>query len=212
MSKEKKRSYTCFEKNIYRIEKPWQILKIYKCNIKFAYQRIRYGYCDKDVWAIDWWFLNVIPNMLDDLRKNAHGYPTELSESCDTVQALVMDKEKNDAAKEWDRILSEMAFLFREANEETCSKTNPYEEEWSRVGTEYIEKYGFWGEKLWTKEEKEKAKREKIYTMRSFRDFPEYMELDELYWKAEKEKDAYRNECKEKGMELFQKWFWNLWD
>ena len=43
--------------------------------LKHAYQRIKYGYSYRDVWSIDMWFLEVVPNMLNDLAKNTHGAP-----------------------------------------------------------------------------------------------------------------------------------------
>ena len=34
--------------------------------IKHAYQRIKKGYSYRDLWSIDYWFLTVVPNMLED--------------------------------------------------------------------------------------------------------------------------------------------------
>lgn len=61
--------------------------------------------------------------------------------------------------KRWKGILSEMIFLFREAHEDTCTKKNPFEEEYSRATKEFTEKYGFFGEKLKTEEEREEEKK-----------------------------------------------------
>ena len=30
-------------------------------DVKYTYQRARYGYCDLDLWNIDSWFLDIIP-------------------------------------------------------------------------------------------------------------------------------------------------------
>ena len=50
-------------------------IKRWKEDIICICQRLRYGYCYRDAWAIDQWFLVIIPNMLNDLRINGHGYP-----------------------------------------------------------------------------------------------------------------------------------------
>ena len=52
-----------------------------------------------------------------------------------------------------------MEFLFREANEKTCCRKNPYEDAHNQARETYIQKYGMFGEKLKTKEEKELEKK-----------------------------------------------------
>ena len=43
-------------------------------------------------------------------------------------------------------------------------------------------------------------------------DVPEYKEISNLYHEEYRKIVEYRHECKDKGMDLFKKWFWNLWD
>ena len=43
-------------------------------------------------------------------------------------------------------------------------------------------------------------------------DVPEYKEIDELHFAEATEIRNYRDECKNKGLDLFKEWFWNLWD
>lgn len=43
--------------------------------IKRFWQRGRRGWSYEDIWAIDDWFVNILPPMLDELRKNEHGWP-----------------------------------------------------------------------------------------------------------------------------------------
>ena len=95
---------------------PLEWIKRWKEDIICICQRLRYGYCYRDAWAIDQWFLVIIPNMLNDLRINGHGYPGSFTGT----------EEEN--VRKWNRILEHMEFLFREANEETCHRKNPYEE------------------------------------------------------------------------------------
>lgn len=81
-------------------------------NIQCAWQRANKGYCYRDVWDIDHWFLNIIPEMLNDFVKEHHGYPDGMTDD------------------EWVKILYKMAKCFRNANEETTEFVNPYEEEY----------------------------------------------------------------------------------
>ena len=47
---------TCIEKKYKGFEKPVDKIKRWKRNIRFIFQRVMYGYCDSDVWSIDYWF------------------------------------------------------------------------------------------------------------------------------------------------------------
>ena len=42
---------------------------------KMAKQRAKKGFCDRDVWSIDWWFSETIGQMLRQLAKEKHGCP-----------------------------------------------------------------------------------------------------------------------------------------
>jgi hypothetical protein len=52
-----------------------------------------------------------------------------------------------------------MIFLWRETDEDTCSKKNPYEEEHSKASDEFNDKYGLFGGKLQTEKELEENKK-----------------------------------------------------
>ena len=211
--KTKKRPYSCFEERYRGFVNPLRHVRRWGRNIKHAYQRIRYGYCDRDVWSIDWWFLSVVPNMLQDLKDTTHGYP---SNPGDVSQALIgtgaPEEVDNDGMEKWQEILSEMIFLFREANSDTCTRENPYEREFDIASKEFDKKYGMFGEKLLTEEEKAEAKKTGYTRMYMLCDVPEYKDIDERHQEEWSKINAYRDECKTKGLQLFNKWFWNLWD
>lgn len=136
-------------------------------------ERSARGYTTEDVKSIDKWFLRTVPDMLDDLRRMHPGYPDQIAEEVGMdIRSPQSKKEKEgEAYARWEEILAEMAHLLREASEETCSKKNPYEEEWKHDQNEYRDKY----------------------------------------YEAQKEIWEYREACKTRGLELFQKWFWDLW-
>ena len=175
-------------------------LSMYKEDLICIYQRLRYGYCYRDAWSIDQWFLTVVPNIIHDLRINSHGYPG-------SFEGL---EEEN--IRKWDRILRRMEFLFREANEGTCRKKNRYEEEHELAQEEFIAKYGMFGEKLKTEEDLAREKREHTLRLYTMSDVPEYAEISEKWLVSEGELRKYRDQCLRRGMELMTKYFWNLWD
>ena len=108
--------------------------------------------------------------------------------------------------EKWGDVLSRLTFLLREANDDTCSKVNPYDKEYNSMLKEFHEQYGEWGERLLTKEEKSEAKK----TVYLPYQMPEYKEICEQYSEEERKLNAYREQCKNEALELFSKWFYSL--
>ena len=201
-----KSRHSVFEAASHHYANPLEALQQFCRNIKYAYQRVKYGYCDRDVWDIDDWFLDIVPDMLEDLRITSHGYPSILAES-DSEETI-----SEEATQKWDDILSEMAYLLREASENTCSKKNRYEDQVDIARDEFSRKYGILGEKLRTLKEIEQDEKKKVLTMHSPDELPENKELWTRYLEEEHLIQDYRHQCQEKGFALFQKWFDDLWD
>ena len=68
-----------------------------------------YGYSYSDVVDVDYFFLNTMANVLEDLKNTTNGYPV-------TEESFESWKEK----------LGYIVFCLREANSDTCSKNQPY--------------------------------------------------------------------------------------
>ena len=84
-------------------------IKWYLYEIKYAWQRMLYGYSYMDVVDADYFFLNTMANVLEDLKNTTNGYPV-------TEESFESWKEK----------LGYIVFCLREANSDTCSKNQPY--------------------------------------------------------------------------------------
>ena len=57
----------------YYLTHPHIFFRHLKYNIRDAWQRITRGYCDSDVFNMDYWFLDIMPPMLRDIA-NADSY------------------------------------------------------------------------------------------------------------------------------------------
>ena len=212
-AKRKKSTYSCFEVETKSEFNPIKHIKRWGRNIRYAYQRVKYAYCDCDVWSIDWWFLNVVPNMLEDLKNTTNGYPDDPDDFSQALVGIGEPAEDDDEGMlKWKDTLSEMIFLFREANKDTCTRENKYEKEYKQALAEFKKKYGVFGEGLKTEEEKAEEKESGSYRWYMLSDVPEYEEIDRLHSEEAQKIQEYRNECKDKGFDLFKLWFWNLWD
>ena len=60
--------------------------------------------------------------------------------------------------------MDNMIFLWRESNEETCKRINPYYDEYGKAFEEFTEKYGILGDKLRTEAELENDKKFRVRT------------------------------------------------
>ena len=54
----------------YKYKKDWKaIIGQFRLDLRCCRQRITKGYCEKDLWSIRDWFLDVVPDMLEGIRK-----------------------------------------------------------------------------------------------------------------------------------------------
>jgi hypothetical protein len=71
---------------------PWKLVEEWYFHSKWFFQRGWRGYADCDVWSLDGYLLRTIPNALDQLRKECHGHPCDLSpESWDYILEKMAD-------------------------------------------------------------------------------------------------------------------------
>ena len=165
-----------------------KIKHIKKC-IRWSCQRVIRGYSDYDKWNMYSFLQNLIPEMLQDLRDNRHGSPGYLGENNTNDKGILVNDTCHD---EWDKLLDHMIFLWKESAENTCTRKNPYEEEYDKAHAEFTDKYGLLGEKLQTEEELEENRKRGGCTMHFMRELPEYKEISEKYHAEELELDTYR--------------------
>ena len=121
-----------FERTHYRRLRdiPGQLVFDLKC----CAQRIRKGYCVKDLWDMDSWFTDVIPDMLEELDRTRTGYPAYFEEEYfkehqpelgmtydeflfgDSPEQEACRREAGEACSaRWGGILRETARLLRES-------------------------------------------------------------------------------------------------
>lgn len=176
-----------------------------KC-VKWSWQRVQRGYSDCDVWDMRSYLQELFPAMLTQLRQSRYGSPGYLDFNEDGSIST------EDCHERWNKILDRMIFLWRESNEDTCQKKNPYEEEHDKAFSEFSEKYGVLGEKLQTKEELKKNEKEGLGTIHFMSEIPEYTEIAKKHMDEEVKLEKYREACKDEAMDLMKKYFFDLWD
>jgi len=186
------------------------LVKQFSSCVRWSGQRITRGYADCDIWNMFNYLQNLMPEMLQTLKDTRNASPGYLGENYTNDEGILV----NDTChKEWDDILDQMIFLWKESNEETCTRENPYEEEHTKAFREFHDKYGFLGEKLQTEEElEENRKRGGGGTVHFMGELPEYKEIDEKYSEEQRIIADYREDCKNKAIDLLKEHFFALWD
>ena len=185
-------------------------------NERMAKQRAKRGFSDEDVWSIDYWFCETISPMLKQLAKKPHGFQT-LDENGDFIYKEKLTEEESDMYyKRWQDTILHLAFLADEMHPEKGSMKNPYDKEWHRIHRAFEKKYGFFGEKLQTEEEKKEAEKTGNHIWHMPDEDPihgdEYKKIMDAHHDYEKKIEEYRDKCKDEFFVLFSKYFRCLWD
>lgn len=71
-------------------------------SLKRSIHRIKYGWCDIDIWNLDHYLASVISSTLIELANTAHGYP---------------GTDKFDTPEKWENALKIHAYLLRRASD-----------------------------------------------------------------------------------------------
>lgn len=170
---------------------------------KEAKQRAERGFSDSDVRCIMDRFLEIVPQMLRQLKRTHIGHP-----------ALTVDGSPM-TDKQWSKILERMLFLLKEMDENSCSLKNPYDGEWWLMHQEFDEKYPD-KDVLKTEAELEEEKKTKCYLGVGPERDPDrgkhFVEIRNQKLEWDRFISEYRNKCKNEFFKLFSDYFWDLWD
>ena len=170
------------------IRHPFESIKCFFISLKWAYQRVKKGYCDQDlIYGVGNWLLEMLPEVVDEVNRDVYSVPLIIHD--EVVESLGLDIEEYrscdsdlfkkyheqveaESEKRWHDILSRISLLLRETVDWKCSKTNPYEEDYSKV-------------KL---------------------NDPKYEEIRRRYYEEDSKLEEYRDQCKKEAVELLLKW------
>lgn len=125
-----------FYESDYSIRRPISSIRQLFRDLKCCMDRIRKGYCVKDLWEIDTWFLSIMPEMLEDFNRRKNSYPNAFLEQCVQKHEKELqvsreaflasgfakypelyEKIDREASENWKSTLQEMANLMRKAEE-----------------------------------------------------------------------------------------------
>ena len=120
----------------------WRIWdNIKPSNFKHWYQRARYGYSYRDCWSIDWYLADIIPKMINQLKENLHGVPSDIADKY--VAEDKHDIDMTHATAEWESILDKIANTFKLEHEilDSCHTMTKKEKKSHDEGWKLFRKY-----------------------------------------------------------------------
>lgn len=91
-----------------------RVVIFYYCNrIKWAYQRVKYGYDDRANWDMAFHIANLSIKLLNNLKEDKSGLPIDMYSGFEFDYEHGYTKEQDKIAKErWDKILIDMIIGF----------------------------------------------------------------------------------------------------
>ena len=102
-------------RRIYYLKHPLKFLSETWDNLRAAYERATKGYCWRDAWNLDDWFLHTFPPLLHKLADESHTYP---------------GTEEFDTPEKWKDFLHAAAQLIETAGQDWQDKHNEYYEDY----------------------------------------------------------------------------------
>ena len=116
-------------------------IKIFFKSCKWAYQRVKRGYADKDIWGFNGYLTEIMENSIRELAANSHTYPGTTPES-------------------WGNYLSKIADLLHNSREDTNVYSNIYEADYDKWISEHGWNKNPWREAYLAREKEIQAKRQ----------------------------------------------------
>lgn len=98
----------------YPILRTYNKIIMFPKKVKWFIQRGTRGWADCDVWSIDWFLTDIIPEMIDQLKETTQGPPISCynKNDFDDIGNPIKGSDKK-AQKKWFKILDEISEGFR---------------------------------------------------------------------------------------------------
>lgn len=197
----------------------------WKFERKMRKQRAKRKYSDDMCWSIDYTLLEILPKMIETMRKQKHGYPDGIQFEevetfpCNWVENSIKQIEKDfskddyevdiqDPFTRWHLILMRICYCLQQADENQTEIENKYEYEYHK--------------QLW-RNVKDRTNLDEVFVPASYDKNGEVLtykmntakvneELEKNWLEESREIDMYRDNMKTEAFNLINKYFWDLWD
>lgn len=198
---------------------------------KYRRQRAKNKYSIDMCFSIDYTLLEILPKMLEEMRKMKHGYPQmedhfpevdlfSLDFKVDCLRKLEEEFKEADFDKpdldddftRWQIILMRMIYCLQQADENQTEIENKYYEEFHRQSwpdTSNTKKFKDFWNTITEPVKFDKKGKPKLYKFKQNEVDPE---LKENYFKEVEKINKYKDDMKTEAFNLINKYFWCLWD
>ena len=211
----------------------FKLFKDIRYKHKMRKQRVKRKYSDDMCWDLQYTLLDILPKMIETMRKYKYSYPEFKFEEIDNFpQDWINDQLKNleieykqkdyelpsveDPFTRWQLILKRISYCLIQADETQTDIKNEYEDEYYKQvwGIEDFKEENKLSAKEWFKKHTEVSKYDKdgkplLHKFKLNKPDPK---LQEKWLNRQEEIDTYRDNMKTEAFNLINKYFWNLWN
>lgn len=193
---------------------------------KYRRQRVKRKYSDDMCWDLNYTLLDILPDMIENLRQMKHSYPDLKFEEVDNMpkdwvnialislelEFSIFDYEKpslDDAFTRWHIILKRMAYCLREADKDIPNK---YEEEYNKASmpdTSNAKTFKQYWNTITEPIVFGENEKPRLYV---FKTKKVDERISKKYFDEQERIENYKDDMKTEAFTLINKYFWNLWD
>ena len=94
-------------------------------NIKWWYQRARYGYSDRDTWSGDWYLAGIIAGIMERIVNDGHGVAMSYADDENTPVEVMVERRD----EEWNKYIA----IFREYSKNGPAINQKWKDEFGGV-------------------------------------------------------------------------------
>ena len=95
-------------------------IKEWHQELKYRRQRAKRGWSVKDTWSIDYWFLDVMPKMLEYLKEHHIGFPSEIQKEYFEAHSDELNMTYEEYCS-WPADENSEGYKLREKTDEICN-------------------------------------------------------------------------------------------
>ncbi len=178
-----------FQSFKYEVNRKYEVPGDFYYNVKYFIQRGKKGYSKRDVWGFDYYLSDIIVKGLKDLKEMAHGCPCGEMVG---VQSIDIEDEDSQQMIEWKKTLDKIIWTF-----EVSKKIQDHN--WILVNDEK--------DRIELKKYERRLNTKTKYKYDLFGDLLKNVKSTKYHLMSKTEMQRYRM-----GWELFQKYYFDLWD
>lgn len=95
-------------------ENPLKVIQDIGREIRWAYQRVRYGVDERASWGVGYWLMDVMPVVLKNIKGSSYGIPLSFFSEKSLQDFEPSENDSRLAAQKYDKVIEDILWGFEE--------------------------------------------------------------------------------------------------